>query len=77
MRNALCRTEKAKQNQSGGVTTKIINMPEFIAPGEDDASVFPEEFTPEKIQERKEREYEELTKLYDLLDEEERNSKVL
>lgn len=48
-------------------------MPEFIVPGEDDASVFPEEFTPEKIQERKEREYEELAKMYDLLDEEEKN----
>jgi hypothetical protein len=46
-------------------------MPEFIVPGEDDASVFPEEFTPEKIRERKEREYEELTRYLESLDESE------
>lgn len=44
-------------------------MPEFIVPGEDDASVFPEEFTPEKIKERKEREYEEMTRYLESLEE--------
>jgi type II restriction/modification system DNA methylase subunit YeeA len=40
-------------------------MPEFIVPGEDDASVFPEEFTPEKIRERQERQYQELIRQLD------------
>ena len=62
--------EQESQGRQLWGESQFFNMPEFIVPDEDDASVFPEEFTPEKIRERREREYEDVTdELFRVLEE--------